>query len=76
MFFTDCDIDTGAHHYITFVKDARFRDKPIIQMTKSIRRGPLDLTTIWLAKLRQAPLSLRTRAGYIQQAFPKKPIVI
>ena len=56
MFFTDCDIDTGAHHYIAgSVNDARFRDKPITQMTKSIRLGPLDLTTIWLAKLKQAP---------------------
>ena len=29
IFFTDCDIDTGAHHYIAgSVNDARFRDKP------------------------------------------------
>ena len=28
MFFTDCDMDTGAHHYIAgSVNDARFRDK-------------------------------------------------
>ena len=41
--FTDCDIDTGAHHYIAgSVNDEVFRINPIIQMMKSIRRGPLD----------------------------------
>ena len=49
---------TGAHHYIAgSVNDARFHDKPILQITKSLRYGPPDLTTIWSAMLRRAPIS-------------------
>ena len=73
MFFTDCDIDTGAHHYIAgSVKDARFRDKPYYTDDEINSAWPAGSDDHMVSKVKAGTIIIEDTRGLHKAGIPKK----
>ena len=73
MFFTDCDIDTGAHHYIAgSVKDARFRDKPYYTDDEINSAWPTGSDDHMVSKVKAGTIIIEDTRGLHKAGIPKK----
>lgn len=73
MFFTDCDIDTGAHHYIAgSVHDARFRDKPYFTDEEINSAWPTESDDHMVSKVKAGTIIIEDTRGLHKAGIPKK----
>ena len=73
MFFTDCDIDTGAHHYIAgSVNDARFRNKPYYTDDEINSAWPVGSVDHVVSKVKAGTIIIEDTRGLHKAGIPKK----
>lgn len=73
MFFTDCDIDTGAHHYIAgSVNDVRFRDKPYYTDEEINSAWPTGSDNHMVSKVKAGTIIIEDTRGLHKAGIPKK----
>lgn len=73
IFFTDCDIDTGAHHYISgSVNDPRFRDK-IYYTDKEINTAwPLESEEHMVSSVKAGTIIIEDTRGLHKAGIPRR----
>ena len=73
MFFTDCDIDTGAHHYISgSLNDARFRDRPYYTDDEINLAWHTGSDDHMVSKVKAGTIILEDTRGLHKAGIPKK----
>ena len=73
MFFTDCDIDTGAHHYIAgSVDDARFRNKPYYTDSEINSTWPIGSEDHMVSEVKAGTIIIEDTRGLHKAGIPKK----
>jgi hypothetical protein len=73
MFFTDCDIDTGAHYYIAgSVNDARFREKPYYTDDEINSAWPTGSDDHMVSKVKAGTIIIEDTRGLHKAGIPKK----
>ena len=73
MFFTDCDIDTGAHHYIAgSINDARFRDKAYYTDDEINSAWPTGSENHMVSKVKAGTIIIEDTRGLHKAGIPKK----
>ena len=73
MFFTDCDIDTGAHHYIAgSVNDARFRDKAYYTDDEINSVWPYGSKDHMVSKVKAGTIIMEDTRGLHRAGIPRK----
>lgn len=73
VFFTDCDIDTGAHHYIAgSVNDGRFRDKPYYTDNEINLAWPAGSDDHMISKVKAGTIIIEDTRGLHKAGIPKK----
>lgn len=73
MFFTDCDIDTGAHHYIAgSVNDARFRNKTYYTDEEINSAWPTGSDNHMVSKVKAGTIIIEDTRGLHKAGIPKK----
>lgn len=73
MFFTDCNIDTGAHHYIAgSVNDQRFRDKLYYTDCEINSAWPTGSDDYMVSNVKAGTIIIEDTRGLHKAGIPKK----
>ena len=73
MFFTDCDIDTGAHHYIAgSVNDERFRDKAYYTDDEINSAWPTDSDNHMVSEVKAGTIIIEDTRGLHKAGIPRE----
>lgn len=73
MFFTDCDINTGAHHYIAgSVNDPRFRNKPYYKDDEINAAWPDGSENHMVSNVKAGTIIIEDTRGLHKAGIPKK----
>ena len=73
IFFTDCDIDTGAHHYIAgSVNDVRFHDKPYYTDNEINSVWPTGSDDHMVSNVKAGTIIIEDTRGLHKAGIPKK----
>lgn len=73
MFFTDCDINTGAHHYIAgSVNDPRFRNKPYYRDGEINAAWPNGSENHMVSNVKAGTIIIEDTRGLHKAGIPKK----
>jgi len=73
MFFTDCDINTGAHHYIAgSVNDSRFRDKIYYTDDEINSEWPTGSDNHMISTVKAGTIIIEDTRGLHKAGIPRK----
>jgi hypothetical protein len=73
IFFTDCDSDTGAHHYISgSVNDERFRDKTYYTEEDISEIWPQDSNQRMVSNVKAGTIIIEDTRGLHKAGIPKR----
>ncbi|MGU9962180.1 MAG: phytanoyl-CoA dioxygenase [Candidatus Puniceispirillales bacterium WSBS_2018_MAG_OTU23] len=73
IFFTDCDIDTGAHHYIAgSINDPRHRDKPYFTDDEIHATWPIGSDDHMISTVPAGTIIIEDTRGLHKAGIPKK----
>lgn len=73
FFFTDCDIDTGAHHYIAgSIDDPRYRDKTYYTDDEINKTWPIGSADHMISTVKAGTIIIEDTRGLHKAGIPKK----
>ncbi|MCE2517065.1 MAG: hypothetical protein J4F41_04365 [Alphaproteobacteria bacterium] len=73
IFFTDCDIDTGAHHYIAgSINDPRFRDKAYFSDDEINSAWPIGSDDHMISTVPAGTIIIEDTRGLHKAGIPKR----